>query len=225
MISLVFFWLPTQFFWTTFMFHWFGSCIESEPWLLESTNRSEWCNNVTPINPETCIPSGLQKKLSTLESLPTTGMQKQKFTPQPWSLSPFSKLRCGSPARFSTGTLLATAWLAALPLVQSRSFLPDVFLSMIDHCQHQAASLVRPRQNKTKQNKTYNVARSLLYEMHTVSSRSVEEATPSQHPAILLPHSSWLNVTLLGSQSRPNVDRKQRPVVDHEDRPDAAIQL
>ena len=34
---------------------------------------------------------------------------------------------------------------------------------------------------------------SLLYEMHTVSSRSVEEATPSQHPAILLYHNlvSW----------------------------------
>ena len=31
---------------------------------------------------------------------------------------------------------------------------PSVGLSMIDHCQHQAASLVRPRQNKTKQNKT-----------------------------------------------------------------------
>ena len=73
----------------------------------------------------------------------------------------------------------------------------SVGLSMIDHCQHRAASLVRPRQkNITKQNKTYNVARSLLYEMHTVSSRSVEEAAPSPHPAILLPDSSWLNVVI-----------------------------
>ena len=31
-----------NFFWAAFIFHWFGSCIESEPWLLESTNRSEF---------------------------------------------------------------------------------------------------------------------------------------------------------------------------------------